>query len=78
MENAQTPLRHIRRAVLGITQQRLAEITGVSQATVSRWEDGNLSPNLTEMAAIRNEAIRLGKPWDDRLFFAPPSEGAAA
>lgn len=82
MENTLTPLRHIRRTILGVTQQRLAELTGVSQATVSRWEDGELFPSLNEMSAIRNEAIRLGKEWDDGLFFSTPESsdkaGAAA
>jgi DNA-binding XRE family transcriptional regulator len=66
-------LRHIRKNVLQVTQQRLAEIAGVSQATVCRWEAGTLSPNLGEMALIRDEASRLGCDWNDGLFFAIPA-----
>lgn len=73
-----TPLKHIRKQVLKVTQRRLAEIAGVSQATVSRWEDGELSPDLTEMAAIRSEAINLGRDWDDALFFTKPEQAAEA
>jgi predicted transcriptional regulator len=69
---ADTPLRHIRKKVLKVTQKRMAEIAAVSQATVSRWEDGELSPGLTEMTLIREEAFRLQCEWDDKLFFAVP------
>ena len=64
----------IRKELLGLTQAELAAITGVTQATVSRWERGELFPNLRELALIR-EAAKAAKPdaWDDSLIFEPRS-----
>jgi transcriptional regulator with XRE-family HTH domain len=72
-----SPLLHIRKNVLGVTQVEMAAIAGVRQATVSRWETDRLQPGHEQMAAIRAEAIRRGVAWDDALFFAAPA-GAAA
>ena len=69
------PLMHIRKNVLQATQAEMAEIAGVRQATVSRWETGELEPSRDQMAAIRGEALRRGLSWDDGWFFAA---GAAA
>lgn len=71
------PLLHIRRDILGYTQQEMAEVAGVRQATVSRWESEGLAPSLPQMRRIRNEALRLGRKWDDRWFFEVPKESAA-
>jgi predicted transcriptional regulator len=65
---------HIRRKVLGLTQKGLADVAGVSQATVSRWEHGTLEPNRDEMDLIRRKAIEEGKDWDDSWFFVTPTE----
>jgi transcriptional regulator with XRE-family HTH domain len=62
-------LRHIRADVFGLTQIEFAALTGVAQATISRWETGELHPGLPEMQRIRDEAIRRGFEWDDSLFF---------
>ena len=70
-----SPLLHIRKNVLRTTQSEMAEIAGVRQATVSRWETGELEPSRDQMAAIRAEAIRRGVEWSDGLFF---TAGAAA
>lgn len=75
-------IRHIRKDLFGATQAEFGEIAGVTQATVSRWEDGILAPDLTELDRIRSAAIERGIRWNDRLFFeapAPtPSEKSAA
>ena len=63
------PLAFIRRHVLQVTQTEMARLTGVRQATVSRWESGELEPSLDQMQRIRAEAIRREVPWDDRWFF---------
>ena len=65
-------IRHIRKNVLKLSQGGLADLTGVTQATVSRWETGELSPGLDELTRIRDEAQRLGAEWDDSLFFETP------
>jgi len=74
---------HIRKNVLKLTQHGLAQLCGTNQATVSRWEKGELFPDLSQMSAIRAEVRRKRLKWDDRWFFeAPaikaPADGAAA
>lgn len=70
---------HIRTAILGVSQAQMAEIAGVAQPTVSRWETGELSPGLDEMARIRAYAKAHKIKWTDRLFFELPTpKGAAA
>lgn len=66
------PLLHIRKEVLDLTQQEMAALTGATQATVSRWETGDLEPDRDQLERIRDEAIRRGKPWDDSWFFDVP------
>jgi transcriptional regulator with XRE-family HTH domain len=46
-------MKQLRREVLHLTQAQLAELTGVTQATVSRWENGDLSPSLDELRRIK-------------------------
>lgn len=74
-----TAIEHIRRSVLQLSQAELARIASTSQATVSRWEAGELKPDISQMAAIRAEAKRRGIDWQDVWFFeAPgPTEDAA-
>lgn len=67
------PIEHIRRNVLSMTQSQLAELTRVSQATVSRWERGELEPSRAEMEIIRQAGLaRKGRRWSDRWFFEIP------
>jgi len=77
-----TPMQHIRKSLLRISQSEMAAITSTTQATVSRWETGELSPDLTQMARIREEAVSRGVEWEDRFFFevlaAPEQAGSAA
>jgi transcriptional regulator with XRE-family HTH domain len=75
---AMTPMLHIRKEVLGLNQQELATLTGTTQATVSRWEKGELEPNRDQLKAIRDEAARRGITWNDSWFFEGPAKAAAA
>lgn len=65
---------HIRKDVFGLSQAAFAELAGVSQATVSRWETGEFEPNRDDLQRIREAAISAGKDWQDRWFFEAPSE----
>jgi DNA-binding transcriptional regulator YiaG len=67
-------IHHIRNNVLKATQAEMAAITGVTQATVSRWEKGIHEPSRNELAMIRDEIIRRGLEWDDSLFFDAPTK----
>lgn len=77
---AENRMLHIRKELLKLTQSEMAVVTGVSQATVSRWETGELEPSRSELARIRDEAMRRNITWNDSLFFAPsaPSNEVAA
>lgn len=68
-----TPLLHIRKIVLKLTQEEMATLTGARQATVSRWETGSLEPDREQMGAIRSKAASQGIDWDDRWFFEVPN-----
>lgn len=71
-------IKHIRKNVFKATQQEFAEIAGVQQSTVHRWERG-VPPTLTEMNAIREAARARKLKWNDALFFnEPPSVERAA
>lgn len=65
---------HIRKSILDVNQSELATIAGATQATVSRWESGELSPDLTQLGAIRDEVKKRGHEWDDAWFFEPPAQ----
>lgn len=80
MEAAHTnPIRHIRKTVFKVNQYDFAGLAGVTQATVSRWETGELALGHEHMTAIRLAARDRDLDWDDRLFFeAPPIVGEAA
>jgi transcriptional regulator with XRE-family HTH domain len=67
-----SPILHIRKDVLKMTQAEMAVLTGARQATVSRWELGQLEPSREQMQAIRSEALRRGIEWSDEWFFGPP------
>ncbi len=59
----------IRKEVFGVTQKIMAEIAGVSQPTISNWENGVLDPTLDAMRRIRREAAKRGLRWRDSFFF---------
>lgn len=71
------PIEHIRKSVLGVTQADFGAIVGVTQATVSRWENGEGAPTLDEMTRIRTEAKARGIEWNDGWFFDSPSTAPA-
>jgi molybdopterin-binding protein len=51
---------------LGLTQARLAELTGVHAMTVSKWERGLLAPNTHQRTLLRAlEAAAAGRPAGD-------------
>ena len=66
-------IRHIRTR-LGLSQLDLAEITGVSQATVSRWDSGELQPRLEDLTRIREFALTNGLDWRDAMLFEPVTQ----
>ncbi len=73
-----SPMLHIRKNVLGMTQVQLAALTGAQQGTVSRWERGQLEPSRDQLERIREEARNRGVEWDDSWFFERPDCEAAA
>lgn len=63
---------HIRKRVFKLKQAPFAALAGVSQPTVSRWEEDSLpgsQPSRDEMDRIRSAAHERGLPWDDSWFF---------
>lgn len=60
----------------------MAKIADTTQATVSRWEKGELEPDRDQLAMIRDEAVKKGRNWSDLWFFevpeTSPSNRAAA
>jgi transcriptional regulator with XRE-family HTH domain len=66
-----SPLFHIRRDVLCISQVEMGEIVGASQATISRWEAGTLEPDRAQLARIRREVKRRKLKWKDAWLFEP-------
>jgi len=72
------PIEHIRKNVFHASQTELASIAGVTQATVSRWENGQFEPSREELARIRDEAMARGVEWNDGWFFDSPAEPARA
>lgn len=50
------------RKKLGLSQEKLAEVLGVSRNTVSRWERGEFSPSAGKMAALERMLAQLEAP----------------
>lgn len=70
---AMSTIARIRNEVFKVNQAAFAEIAGVTQPTVSRWEHGYWEPSREELERIRSEAMNRGLEWDDSwLFDGPP------
>lgn len=69
---------HLRKNILKLSQAELAEVAKTTQATVSRWENGELSPDLDQLTRLREEVLARRLTWDDSWFFEAPAQGAAA
>jgi transcriptional regulator with XRE-family HTH domain len=64
---------HIRTQIFGVqTQDAFAEMLGKAQATVSRYETGEIQLNRDVQAAIRSLAKSRGIKWRDEWFFEVP------
>lgn len=61
----------IRKRVFAMTQVEFAEVLGVSQPAVSRWENGTVTPDYESMCVIRDLAYTLDIRWRDEWFFCP-------
>lgn len=70
------PMKFVRRK-LDLTQAGLAEVVGVRQGTISRWETEDtavaLEPSRSELAAIREYAAAKGIRLRDSWFFQVPT-----
>ena len=72
MHDRMNAISHIRKNLLNVTQGAMAQIAGVQQATISRWESGELSPSLEQMRMIRDALLSRGILWQDAWFFEVP------
>ncbi|ANE23326.1 AbrB family transcriptional regulator [Denitrobacterium detoxificans] len=63
------------RQAKGLTQERLAEVVGVSRQTVAKWESGETSPDLEHAAAL---ADALGCTMDTLAHFDSVGTGLGA
>lgn len=68
------PILFIRKNVFRSKQAAFAQIIGVGQASVSRWENDETSPTLNDMRAIRDAAAERDLQWNDGWFFVVPPE----
>jgi transcriptional regulator with XRE-family HTH domain len=71
-----TPVAHIRRRVLKMTQVQLAAALKVSQPTVCRWERQGLFP-AEYQRRVRALARAAGLPWSDSWFLDAPHAAAS-
>ena len=52
------------RDTLLVTQVELAEMLGVSFATINRWEKGHHQPTITQKRKIKEFCQKHGIPWE--------------
>jgi transcriptional regulator with XRE-family HTH domain len=69
---------YLRKTVLKVTQSEMARITDASQATVSRWESGELEPDRRQLQAVRDAALAAGADWSDSWLLEAPKTDVAA
>jgi DNA-binding transcriptional regulator YiaG len=68
------PIAFIRSSVFQLTQREFAALAGTSQATVSRWEKGELTPDSANLDRIRQAAQANNIAWNDTWFFVTPEQ----
>ncbi|WP_425292027.1 helix-turn-helix domain-containing protein [Brucella anthropi] len=68
----------LRHKIFKANQAEFARMAQVSQATVSRWENGEGSPSLENIIALRQAAARNGIAWDHEWLFSAPSDEVSA
>lgn len=73
-----SPIIHVRKVVLGLSQAEFATLVGVSQGTISKWESGEGAPDRDELARIREGAKARGIEWSDSWFFEVPFDRVAS
>jgi transcriptional regulator with XRE-family HTH domain len=69
--------RWIREEFLGLSQHELADVIGIHQSRISRWEAGLVPPSASAIQAIRDFAIvEHPREWSDSFLFMdpPPTE----
>ena len=71
------PIVFIRKSVCRMTQAKFAELAGVAQGTVSKWESGTLSPSLVDLTKIRERVQHAGYAWSDSWLFECPTQVAS-
>jgi transcriptional regulator with XRE-family HTH domain len=50
-----TPFKRLRTQVLKVTQAEIASVTDTTQATVSRWEKGELFPDASQLGKLKSK-----------------------
>lgn len=53
----------------GISQQKLAEILGISFPTINRWENSKFTPNPRISLVVRDYIKKLGADYSDLMVF---------
>lgn len=71
-----TPVRFIRKTVLGLTQKQLADQLGRKQPTIHRWEKEGRFPSDAQ-DKIRELGRGKTEQWSDAWFFEVPAEAPA-
>jgi hypothetical protein len=62
-------MRRIRNEVFRTTQEVIGAIANVTGSKVSRWESGEIAPDLTEIAKLRAFAVQHQLRWRDEMIF---------
>lgn len=69
-------MKYIRTKVFGVNQTDFAELAGVDQTAVSRWERGWRAPTHASQIRIRQAASERRLQWSDSWFYEVPPEAA--
>lgn len=76
MDPPKNPMGFIRTYVFAVSQRTFADLLGVTQPAVSKWEVKG-SCEYETMCSIRDIASRLKLDWDDSFFFEIPKNWRA-